>query len=324
MAELVDACDSKSHLFGGEGSSPSSGTMKKIITVVGQTSTGKSDLAVELAKIFNGEVVSCDSRQVYKKLNFGSGKISKKEMCGIKHHMLDVASLPDDFSVDDFAKMSLKKIDEILSKGKIPILCGGTGFYVDAILYEGTYAKVPKDKNFRDNLEKKDIKNLVSILNKLDAARAKSIDTKNKRRLIRAIEIANYLGSVPKNEKKKRFDFVCIGLFENQKTLREKIQKRLEKRWKNIKKEVLSILKHKEYSQKLMSLGLEYKFTTEMFVLDKDEQQVKEKLFSEICKYAKRQMTYFKKMYGIEWFDVSECSKKALIKKIKDHIRKNI
>ena len=73
-----------------------------------------------------------------------------------------------------------------------------------------------------------------------------------------------------------------------------------------------------------MSLGLEYKFTTEMFVLDKDEQQVKEKLFSEICKYAKRQMTYFKKMYGIEWFDVSECSKKALIKKIKDHIRKNI
>ena len=324
MAELVDACDSKSHLFGGEGSSPSSGTMKKIITVVGQTSTGKSDVAVKLAKIFNGEVVSCDSRQVYKGLDFGSGKITKKEMCGVKHHMLDVVSLSNDFSVDDFAKIALKKIDEILLKDKIPILCGGTGFYIDAILYEGTYAKVPKNKKLRDDLEKKDTKELVSMLNKLDITRAKSIDKKNKIRLIRAIEIAEFLGSVPKNKKRKRFDFVCVGLFANQKTLREKIQKRLEKRWKNIKKEVLNILKHKKCPQKLMNLGLEYKFTTEMFVLNKNEEQVKEKLFCEICKYAKRQMTYFKKMDGICWFDVSEFSKKVLIEKIKEKIRKNI
>ena len=133
---------------------------------------------------------------------------------------------------------------------------------------------------------------------------------------------------------KKIFDFVCIGLFENQKTLREKIQKRLEKRSGNDATSSIwclipHILKHFFDIFPLPKLSefiyLNLEFTTEtMFVLDKDEQQVKEKLFSEICKYAKRQMTYFKKMYGIEWFDVSECSKKALIKKIKDHIRKNI
>ena len=316
---MVDACDSKSHLLGGEGSSPSSGTMKTIIVIVGQTTSGKSDLAVELSKEFNGEVVSCDSRQVYTGLDFGSGKITEKEMNGIRHHMLDVTSLTNDFSVDDFSKLALKKIDEIFLNNKVPILCGGTGFYINSILYEGVYAKVPKNKFLRQKLEQMDNKVLINTLQELDKERASSIDIKNKRRLIRAIEIAKHLGGVPKNKKTKRFNFVCIGLFADKEILKEQIKNRLESRWNNIKTEISNMLKKGVSPEKLMDLGLEYKFVTEILIGKKIEKEAKEKLLTEIYRYAKRQITYFNKINDICWFNMSE-NKKLQIQKIKKYI----
>ena len=127
--------------------------MKKVIVVLGQTATGKSDLAVKIAKQVNGEIISADSRQVYKNLNIGTGKISKKEMQGIPHHLLDVANVKNKFTVSEYQKLAEKKIKEIISRNKIPIICGGTGFYIDAITKGIVFPEVPPNNKLRKKLK---------------------------------------------------------------------------------------------------------------------------------------------------------------------------
>ena len=150
-------------------------TRPKILVVLGPTATGKSDLAVLLAKKYNGEVISADSRQVYKGLNIGSGKITKKEMQGIPHHLLDIISPRTRFSVDAWKRKTEQKIKNILSRGKLPIICGGTGFYIQTIVDEVVLPHVPPNKKLRSELEKKDAQSLFTLLQKLDPERAKTI-----------------------------------------------------------------------------------------------------------------------------------------------------
>ncbi|MDQ5971125.1 MAG: tRNA dimethylallyltransferase, partial [Patescibacteria group bacterium] len=169
----------------------------KIIVILGQTSTGKSDFAVQMAKEIGGEIISADSRQVYKGLDLGTGKITKKEMRGIPHHLLDVANPKKTFTVSDYKKITEKKISEISKNSKVPILCGGTGFYIDAIVSGQIFPEVPPNKLLRKELENKSKEELFKILKKLDKNRAETIDKDNPVRLIRAIEIAEALGSVP-------------------------------------------------------------------------------------------------------------------------------
>ena len=171
--------------------------INKIIVVLGQTSTGKSDFAVEVAKSINGEIISADSRQVYKGMNLGTGKITKKEMQKIPHYLLDVASPSRVFTVSDFKKLADKKIDEILSKNKTPILCGGTGFYIDTVINNINFPDVKPNPILRAKLEKISNEKLFIMLGKLDKERSKNIDKNNKVRLIRAIEIVKTLGKVP-------------------------------------------------------------------------------------------------------------------------------
>jgi len=151
----------------------------KIIVILGTTATGKSSLAVKVAKKFNGEVISADSRQVYKGLNIGTGKITKKDMKGVPHHMLDVVSPKKVFSVSLFQKKTEKIIADIISRNKIPIICGGTGFYIQSIVEGVTLPKVPPNKALRKKLEKNTPQELFKILQKLDPRRAKNIDKKN-------------------------------------------------------------------------------------------------------------------------------------------------
>ena len=124
----------------------------KIIVILGQTSTGKSDFAVEIAKLINGEIISADSRQVYKGMDLGTGKITKKEMKNVTHHLLDIISPSKVFSVNDFQKKANKKIEEIIKKGKVPIICGGTGFYIDAVVNGTIFPNVPPNKKLREEL----------------------------------------------------------------------------------------------------------------------------------------------------------------------------
>ena len=203
----------------------------KVLAVVGPTATGKSDLAVVLAERFGGEIVSADSRQVYRGLDIGAGKVTKAEMRGIRHHLLDVA-LPHRarYTVEDFKRDGADAIEEILSRGKLPIICGGTGFYVDALVHDEQFPAVAPDKALRARLAKKSAKALLNELSRLDPRRARDMDPHNKVRIIRAIEIARALGSVPRIKRRERYDVLWIGLTLPRPKLREKIHARLMKR----------------------------------------------------------------------------------------------
>ena len=176
---------------------------QEIIVVVGPTASGKSDFAIALAIKNNGEIISADSRQLYKGLDIGTGKITDEEMKGIKHHMLSVYDLTEDVSVASFARDAAPIITDILNRGKTPIICGGTGQYIDALIFNTQIPKVKPNKSLREELEKLNTEDLVARLQASDPARSSAIDPHNRVRLIRAIEIAEELGYVPKLETPK-------------------------------------------------------------------------------------------------------------------------
>src|SRR3989338_6385433 len=198
--------------------------IQKVIIILGQTATGKSALAIKIAKKVNGEVISADSRQIYKGLDIGTGKISKREMKGIPHHLLDVANPKHKFSVAEFQQLAISAIAEIISRGKTPIICGGTGFYIDAITKGIVFPEVPPNYPLRKKLAFASDRALMLKLQKLDPERAKNIDPKNKHRLIRAIEIAKTLGKVPKIKVKTLpYKFMKIGLYLPPEKLKKKV-----------------------------------------------------------------------------------------------------
>ena len=282
---------------------------QKILVILGSTATGKSDLAVKLAKWLNGparnathsvaggEVISADSRQVYKGLDIGTGKITKKEMLGVPHHMLDIISPRKVFSVAEWKKRTEKLIEDIISRKKIPIICGGTGFYIQSIVDNLVLPEVPPNPRLRKKLEKKTVSELFSILKKLDSKRAKSIDKENPVRLIRAIEIARTLGKVPALKKKKSsYEFLQIGMKLPDKDLKNRIHKRLLYRIKKGMIEEAKRLHRSRLSWKRMrELGLEYRYLAELLQKKITKAELITKLETEIWHYAKRQMTWFKR-----------------------------
>jgi tRNA dimethylallyltransferase len=283
---------------------------ERALVIVGPTASGKSDLAVRLAlrlrsgltKKFNVEIISADSRQVYKGLNIGTGKITKREMRGIPHHLLDVADPKKQFSASDFTMLTNKAIAEIVKIGKIPIVVGGTGFYIDTLAGKVVLPDVPPDKLLRRKLNKLSKEELFKILKKKDLRRARMIDPNNKVRLIRALEIVEALGKVPPlGNLVSKWGFIYIGL--KPEDLEKRIEKRLRKRIDGIIQEATKLLKLKKLSYKRMhELGLEYRYAA-MYIQDKlSKLDMFNKLNMEIKKYAKRQMTWFKRNKKIKWF----------------------
>ncbi len=283
----------------------------KIVVVLGPTATGKSGLAVKIARKFQSEIISADSRQVYRGMNLGSGKITKKEMLGIPHHLLDIISPKNTFSVVEYKKQAEKEIEKIITKNKIPIICGGTGFYIDSIVKNIVLPEVKIDKKLRKKLEKYSVEKLFTMLNKLSSRRAEDIDKNNKVRLIRAIEIAKTLGDVPEiKEMPNKYDFILIGLDTNNKILKEKIQKRLLARMKlGMVSEVKNLHKKGVSWKRLESFGLEYRQVA-LFLQNKiTKEQLIENLKKEIWNYVKRQRTWFKRNKNIEWFEPKDSNK---------------
>jgi tRNA dimethylallyltransferase len=284
---------------------------RNIIVILGQTATGKSDLAVEIAKKYDGEIISADSRQVYQGLNIGTGKVTKKEMRGVKHYLLDVANPKKQFSVSGYQKLAISAIAEIISKGKLPILCGGTGFYIDAITKGIVLPEVPPNMKLRKTLEKKSTEVLFKMLFKLDKTRATNIDKNNKIRLIRAIEIAKALGKVPRiKEVKLPYRFIKVGLYLPEVKLREKINKRLLVRIKSgMIAEVKTLRREGLSFRRMRELGLEYRYLA-LYLQNKiTEKEMTEKLNTEIYRYAKRQITWFKRDKETKWWQGGENAK---------------
>lgn len=297
----------------------------KVIVVLGQTSTGKSDLAVSLAFKFGGEIISADSRQVYKGLDLGTGKITKREMKGVPHHLLDVANPKNKFTVTEYQQLTNSAITKIISKNKIPIICGGTGFYIDAVTKNIIFPEVPPDKKLRALLVNKDTSELFEKLKKLDKTRAKDIKNKdeqnNKVRIIRAIEIAKHLGKVPKvKNKKSNYDFIKIGLSLETPILKEKIKDRLLFRiQKGMLQEVKKLHQAGLSWKRMEELGLEYRYLSLYLQKKITKKEMLERLTNEINHYAKRQKTWFQKDLEINWFHPDEMNKikKFLTNKLK-------
>ncbi|HEY0221092.1 MAG TPA: tRNA (adenosine(37)-N6)-dimethylallyltransferase MiaA [Candidatus Paceibacterota bacterium] len=285
--------------------------MQKILVILGPTASGKSDLAVKIAKKYNGEVISADSRQVYKGLNIGTGKITKKEMRGVHHWLLDIVSPKKTFNVADFKKLAAGKIQTILKRHKLPIICGGTGFYIDSFVKNISLPEVKPNKKLRKELENKSLEELVKILEKLDKDRLQNIDQKNRVRLIRAIEIANAIGKVPEIKKENsKYHFLQIGLEIPKDEMVARINKRLEKRIKlGMIEEAENLHKKGLPLERMRELGLEYRFLADYLDKKISKDKLSEKLKTEIWRYSRRQITWFKRDKNIKWFKPKEFSK---------------
>lgn len=273
----------------------------RVLVIVGPTASGKSDLAVKLAKKFNGEIISADSRQIYKGLDIGTGKITKKEMSGISHHLIDVADPKKQFTVAQYKTMASNSLRYIVVNSKLPIVVGGTGFYIDALTGRKNFPNVPPNKLLRSKLNKLDKEKLFKILKKEDPRRAEAIDPNNKLRLIRALEIIATLGSVPTlGSLTSKYKFIYIGLRPDD--LEKRIYKRLIKRLPGIIREVKRLYKNGLSWKRLYELGLEYRYISKYVNNELNKKELVNKLYSEIRKYAKRQMVWFKRNKDIIWF----------------------
>jgi tRNA dimethylallyltransferase len=276
---------------------------QKLIVIVGPTASGKSDLAVTLAQQFNGEVISADSRQVYKGFDLGSGKITKKEMKGIPHHLLDVANPTRTFSAARYAKLGRLAIRATLNRKKVPIICGGTGFYIRALVDGLVLPEVPPNQTLRAILNKKTSRELFLILKKKDPIRAKSIDAKNPHRLIRAIEIVEALGSVPPlTLQPLPYPTLFIGITRSRKSLCTRIHARLVARLKKgMIKEVVRLHNNGVSWKRLESFGLEYRYIALFLQKKIDRSTMEYEIVQKSMDYAKRQMTWFNKDKRIHW-----------------------
>ena len=287
------------------------GALPKIIVILGPTSSGKTDLAIKLAQKFGGEIISADSRQVYRGLNLGTGKVTPKETKGIPHHLINVASPGRLFTAADYQKLGRLAILKILGKNKTPIVCGGTGFYINALLYDYRLPSVAPQKKLRQKLEKQAAIELFEQLKKLDPERAKKIDSKNKRRLIRALEIVLATGQpVPKIKKKKIYDILKIGLNPDPEKLRLKINQRIEKRInQGLVKEVQKLHQQGLSWNRMEELGLEYRYISRYLRNLINYQTMVDSLKKQNWQYAKRQLTWFLAKSKpaltekIHWFD---------------------
>jgi tRNA dimethylallyltransferase len=275
--------------------------IQKVIVVAGPTASGKSDFAVRLALERDGEIISADSRQVYKGLDIGTGKITVEEMKGVPHHMLDVAEPgyppAGGFSVADYARIAKPIITDILSRGKTPIICGGTGQYIDSLIFDTELPAVPPNQGLRQELERKDVDELYAELAALDPYRADTVDRHNKVRLVRALEIAYELGHVPVvQEPKLVYETEFYLMNPARDVLRERIGTRLRARLAcGMLDECRRLLEQGVSHDTLERLGLEYRYMSRHLRGELPYKTFVDQLKDKICQYAKRQQTWNKK-----------------------------
>lgn len=280
--------------------------MQRLVVILGTNASGKSDLGIRLAQHFGGEVVSADSRQVYRGLDLGSGKITPAQAASVKHHLIDVADLSESYSLAQYQRAAYSAIDSISSAGKLPFLVGGTGLYINAIVEGYQLVDVPPNDQLRAALESLPLPHLVERLEKSDPDAASRIDKSNRRRLIRAIEIAaagHAHAAAHKNC--PRYHCFQLGLTWPREILIERIEKRLRERLaKGMIDEVAGLRSRGVSDLRLDKLGLEYRYIArylrgELRTLD----ELRTQLGIAIRQFAKEQLTWFKRDRRIVWLD---------------------
>ncbi len=281
--------------------------LPKVVVILGPTASGKTALAVALARAISGEVVSADSRQVYRGLDIGSGKVTKREMRGVPHHLLDVVSPKKTYTAADYVTAGREAISEILSGGKVPIIAGGTGFYIDALVGTIALSDVPPNTKLRATLRKRSLQYLQSKLKQLDPTRYTTIDTKNPVRLIRAIEIAKARGKTAPRRPVPLYKVMYIGIDIPNDMLKAHIKKRLLARIRSGMLIEANRLKKAGVSWKRMEeLGLEYRYMARHLRGTINKAEMIAELEKQINAYAKRQKTWFKKNRNVHWVSKSQ------------------
>ena len=289
--------------------------MKKLIVILGPTASGKSDLAIKLAKKFNGEIISADSRQIYKEMNIGTAKVTKKEMDNIPHYLINIINPNQEFTLAKYKKLAVKIIKDIQKRNKLPFLVGGTGLYIQSIVDNLQIPEVVPDKKLRDKLENQTNQKLYNQLKKLDPESLKVININNKRRMIRALEVCLSTKKSFSQQRKKGkplFNILQIGIKPNKKTLERKINQRADKMIQaGLIEEVKNLIKkygHKPYSMS----GIGYKeiisYLEKKISLDKAKELIK----IHTRQYARRQMSWFRRDKKIKWIKTYLEAKKII------------
>ena len=289
---------------------------EKVIVICGPTASGKTALSIELAKKINGEIISCDSMQIYKDMNIGTAKPTKEEMQGIKHYLIDCISPNERYSVADYKKEAKKYIKEIIQKGKTPIIVGGTGLYLDSLIYEIEYPEIEFDKKYRKMLEervkKEGLETLYAEAKKIDPRAIEKISPNDEKRILRILEIYKATGkSKTEQEEESRkkeveYDYKVYALNWDRGILYERINKRVDIMIEQgLIEEVKNILKkYKEFPTAMQGLG--YKEVVEYLQNKITKDEMIEKIKTETRRYAKRQLTWFRKNKQTIWLNGQE------------------
>ena len=285
----------------------------KVIVICGPTASGKTALSIELAKKINGEIISCDSMQIYKDMNIGTAKPTKEEMEGIKHYLLDYVLPTKRYSVADYKKDAENAIKEVLKKEKVPIIVGGTGLYVDSLIYNIEYPEIEFDENYRKELEKeveeKGLENLFEEAKKVDPIAIQKISKTDKKRILRILEIYHATGKtkteqeIISRQNEPEYDYKVYALLWDREKLYNRINLRVDLMIENgLIEEVKSILKKYETFPTAMQ-GLGYKEVVQYLNGELTKEEMIEKIKQETRRYAKRQMTWFRKNKQTIWID---------------------
>lgn len=285
----------------------------KVIVIVGPTASGKTKLAIELAKIINGEIISCDSMQIYKEMNIGTAKPTIDEQKEIKHYLIDIVSPDERFSVSEYQKIAENAIEEIIHKGKVPIVVGGTGLYANSLIYGIKFLDIKFDEKYREELEKRveqeGLKNLYEEAKKIDPEAMKNITQNDKKRILRVLEIYKQTGMTKTKQdelsklEETKYEYKVFGINIEREILYKKINHRVDEMLEQgLVEEVKTIYKkHKKTPTAMQAIG--YKEVVEYLNNNISEEEMIEKIKMETRRYAKRQITWFKKNKEIVWLN---------------------
>lgn len=281
---------------------------QKIIVIVGPTGVGKTSLSIELAKKLNGEIISGDSMQVYRNMDIGTAKIREDEKEGIPHYLLDVQAYDEPFNVKTFQEQCRRAIEAIRQNGHVPIICGGTGLYLKATLYDYEFEGEQLDEQYDAYLKTKSNEQLYALLRQIDPGSCGTIHPNNRKRVIRALHIAHSGATKSEREAVQKheplYDVFWIGLNTDRKKLNEQIDKRVDQMFEEgLTKEVERLFSDPQTWEYTSFQGIGYKEFKNYFLKIWSEEEVREKIKVHTRQYAKRQLTWFNHQMPVQWFD---------------------
>ena len=287
--------------------------MQKVIVIGGPTASGKTGLSIELAKQINGEIVSCDSMQIYKDMTIGTAKPTPEEMQGIQHYLIDFVSPEERYSVADYKRDATNAIKEILAKGKVPIVVGGTGLYLESLIYGIEYNEIEVDMEYRKELEQieqeEGLEKLYQMAEAIDKEAMQKISHNDRKRICRVLEIYHSTGKTKTElEKESRkngpdYDYILFGINMDREKLYDRINRRVDIMLENGLIEEVKNLINKYHNFPTAMQGLGYKEVVEYLDGITTKEEMIEKIKMETRRYAKRQLTWFRKYKDIIWIN---------------------